>query len=160
MTAPYWITAQLAIVPKPQGDDQLEDEMRALREAGINVVVSMLEPGEAEDLGLRDEQSAATHAGITFIQFPVPDGNVPADLEAFIELLTRLEDQMATGNRVGVHCRACIGRSAVLAASLLIRSGVPSVQAWLQVATARGLPVPGTPAQLIWVSRFVEANPS
>lgn len=40
---PYWVTTQLAIVPRPRGDDWLDDEMVALREAGIDVVVSMLE---------------------------------------------------------------------------------------------------------------------
>jgi protein-tyrosine phosphatase len=157
---PYWITAQLAIVPKPRGGDWLEDEMVALREAGIDVVVSMLEGEEAAWLELGAEESAAAHAGIFFVHFPVPDGGVPAHLEAFVKLLTRLEEQMAVGKRVGIHCHACIGRSPVVAASLLIRSGVPPREAWKQVATARGCAVPGTTEQREWVNRYIEANPS
>ena len=61
---PYWINSQLAIVPRPQGGELLDEEMLALREAGIDVVVSMLETREALDLGLATEVAAANHAGI------------------------------------------------------------------------------------------------
>jgi protein-tyrosine phosphatase len=157
---PYWITTQLAIIPRPRGDDWLQDEMLALREAGVNVVVSMLEDEESAELGLRDEESAAARAGILFVNFPIPDRNVPADSQRFAEFLTALEKQIATGKRVGIHCRACIGRSSVVAVSLLIRSGVLSEKAWAQVSVARGFPVPDTNEQRSWVNLHIEANPS
>jgi protein-tyrosine phosphatase len=142
----------------PQGDC-LGDEMLALREAGVDVVVSMLEPDEAERLGLAEEERAAAHAGISFIQFSVPDGNVPADLAAFVKFLTALEQKIAAGKRMGIHCHGCVGRAPTVATSLLIRSGVPPQEAWEQVLTARGCPV-GTDGQRDWVNRHIKANPS
>jgi protein-tyrosine phosphatase len=152
---PFWINRGLAIVPRPRGGDWLDDEMHALREAGIDVVVSTLEEFEAMELGLEREQQGATNAGLRLVAFPIQDRGVPRDLKQFSELLSDLEQCIANGKRVGIHCRACIGRSSVVAASLLIRSGTLAEQAWSQIEVARGSPVPDTPEQLEWVDRHM-----
>jgi protein-tyrosine phosphatase len=150
---PYWITSQLAIVPRPQGDDLLDDEMSALKEAGLDVIVSMLQKDEARKAGLEREASSAQEKGLQFINFPVPDGGVPLDTSSFIEFLKDLESLLARGKRVGVHCRASIGRSSVTSASLLIRSGIPPESAWLQISVARDCSVPDTTEQRDWTDR-------
>ncbi|HKO20396.1 MAG TPA: hypothetical protein VJU82_16075, partial [Acidobacteriaceae bacterium] len=109
--APYWITPKLAIVPRPRGGDWLNDEMAAIRTAGIDVLVSTLEFAEARDLGLEREEVAAREAGLRFVSFPIQDRSIPGDLPAFERLLGFLERSIREGKRVGVHCRACIGRS-------------------------------------------------
>jgi protein-tyrosine phosphatase len=155
---PYWITSQLAIVPRPQGDESLDDEMLALRAAGIDVVVSMLQEAEARELGLDREASSAQEKGLQFINFPVPDGGVPLDTPSFLEFLKKLENLIARGKRIGVHCRGCIGRAPITVASLLIRSGIPSKSAWLQISVARYCPVPDTTEQRDWVDRNMRPN--
>jgi hypothetical protein len=69
----YWINERLAIVSRPWGDQRLDDERVELREAGIDVLVSMLEEGEAVRLGLKDEGDAARRAGLVFVNFPIRD---------------------------------------------------------------------------------------
>jgi protein-tyrosine phosphatase len=155
---PYWITSQLAIVPRPHGGPLLNAEMLALREAGIDVVVSMLQQEEASELGLGAEEVSAQKVGLLFINFPIPDAGIPADKLRFNTFLSDLETHLANGRRVGIHCRGCIGRSAVTAAGLMIRSGIPPESAWLQIATARGCPVPGTLEQREWVDRQIRPN--
>jgi protein-tyrosine phosphatase len=155
---PYWITSQLAIVRRPQGDDLLDDEMSALKEAGMDVIVSMLQKDEARMAGLEREASSAQEKGLQFINFPVPDRGVPLDTSSFIEFLKDLESLLAQGKRVGVHCRASIGRSSVTSASLLIRSGIPSQSAWLQISVARDCSVPDTTEQRDWVDRNMRSN--
>jgi len=155
---PYWITSQLAIVPRPQGDDLLDDEMLALKEAGIDVVVSMLQKDEARKAGLEREASSAEENGLLFHNFPVPDRGVPLDTSSFIEFLKGLESLLAQGKRIGVHCRASIGRSSVTSASLLIRSGIPFETAWLQISVARDCLVPDTEEQREWVDRTMRPN--
>jgi protein-tyrosine phosphatase len=155
-TEPFWITPQLAIVPRPQGGSALDGEMRALREAGIDTVVSMLEPYEAKDIGLEDEANAAEHAGLRFVNFPIPDRGLPASLENLTTLLSNLEAQIAKGRKIGIHCRACIGRSSVVAAALLVRAGASAGEAWRRISRARGLPVPDTAEQRAWVERNIQ----
>ena len=156
-TQPFWINSQLAIVPRPRGKESLDDDMCALRAAGIDTVVSMLEPYEAKDLGLERQADAAELAGLRFLNFPIPDRSLPANLDNFTTLLANLEAQMSKGRKVGIHCRMCIGRSAVAAASLLIRSGASPARAWKQIAEARSCPVPDTPDQRAWVERHIRS---
>jgi protein-tyrosine phosphatase len=155
---PYWITDQIAIVPRPQGEDLLDNEMLALREARIELVVSLLEKDEAAALGLQQESEAADEAGISFVRFPVPDHKIPTNLEEFNNFLSGLEQHLSAGIKIGVHCQACIGRSSVVTVSLLIRSGVPHEDAWAQVTNARGCMVPDTDEQWNWVNRNIKAN--
>jgi hypothetical protein len=55
-------TGTLAIIARPRGDDWLEDEMEALAESGIGVVVSLLTAEEDRDLGLNEEAEIAGSA--------------------------------------------------------------------------------------------------
>jgi Polymorphic toxin system, DSP-PTPase phosphatase len=157
---PYWINQQIAIVPRPKGEDLLVDEMHALREAGIDVVASMLEENEATQLGLQHEQNAAEQAKIIFINFPIPVLGVPLQTTTFAEFLVKIEEHLAAGRRVGIHCQASIGRSSVVATSLLIRSGISIDEAWTQTAIARGTPVPDTPEQRSWVNTNIQKGSS
>jgi hypothetical protein len=64
----YWIAGpwpgRLAIAGRPRGGDWLGEELRGLREAGVDVLVSMLEPAEETDLGLEKEKTAALATGL------------------------------------------------------------------------------------------------
>ena len=155
---PHWITAQLAIVPRPRGEDWLDDEMLALREAGIDVVVSMLEKDEARMLGLEREAISAKVANLGFVNFPIPDRGTPPEKATFENFLENIEYFLGNGKRVGIHCRASIGRSFVTAAGLLIRSGVPAEDAWLQISISRDCLVPDTKDQREWVDRQITAT--
>lgn len=155
---PYWINSQLAIVRRPQGGELLDDEMAPLREAGIDVVVSMLEEEEARRAGLEREAVAAQGKGILFINFAIPDRGVPLDASSFVEFLKGIENLIAGGKRVGVHCRASIGRSSVTTASLLIRSGIPPNSVWPQISVARDCEVPDTAEQRDWVDHNMRPN--
>ena len=79
----HWITKQLAIVPRPQGGRELDNEMRALRKAGVDIVVSMLEKSEAAEVGLEQERTAAERAGLMFANFPITDRSVPSNVQRF-----------------------------------------------------------------------------
>jgi predicted protein tyrosine phosphatase len=153
VTKPFWINPKLAIVPRPRGGKSLDDDMAALRKAGIDIVVSMLEESEATELGLENEDAAARKAGLQFVNFAITDRSVPSNIFRFETFLFDLQQQIERDKRVGIHCRACIGRSSVAAASLLIRSGIPAGRAWQQVENARGCPVPDTGEQRAWVDR-------
>jgi protein-tyrosine phosphatase len=151
---PFWITEHIAIVPRPRGGGSLDDEVAGLRESGIDVLVSTLEEAEAKELGLAEEAVAAFKAGVLFLNFPIPDRRVPGDKQAFADFLADLESLIAGGKRIGIHCRACIGRSSVLAASLLVRSGIPEQELWRRIEAARGMPVPDTAEQRRWVKEM------
>jgi predicted protein tyrosine phosphatase len=154
----FWITGpwrgRLGIVPRPRGAEWLDDETRAWREAGIDVVVSLLEPDEEADLDLTGESTSSTASGLAFRAFPIPDRNVPSSREAVAELTDQIVDALRSGKTVAVHCRQGIGRSTMMVAAALIAAGLDAETAVNAIRQARGLDVPDTEAQRQWISDF------
>lgn len=154
----FWITGpwpgRLGIVPRPRGAEWLDDETRAWREAGIDVVVSLLEPEEEVDLDLTGESTSSTASGLAFRAFPIPDRSVPTSREAVAALAHQIVDALRSGKTVAVHCRQGIGRSALLAAAALIAGGLNAETAVNAIRQSRGLEVPETQAQRQWISDF------
>jgi protein-tyrosine phosphatase len=61
---------------------------------------------------------------------------------------------MVLGRTVVIHCRAGIGRSAVIAACALICSGQDVGTAFNEISRSRGVMVPDTDEQREWVASF------
>src|SRR5664279_2867071 len=69
---------KLAISARPRGGDWLGDELTSWRRSGVDEVVSLLVPEEAEGLELQDEAAYSGDAGLQFRSFPIVDRSVPA----------------------------------------------------------------------------------
>ncbi|MFY1699830.1 protein-tyrosine phosphatase family protein [Solwaraspora sp. WMMA2101] len=143
--------ARLSIVARPRGGDGLDDELRAVRAADVDILVCLLTLAERDELALTDEAAAATRAGLEFHAWAIADFGVP-DHQAIRPLLDLLATALRTGRHVAVHCRAGVGRSSLIAAALLTRLGIDTEQAWNVIARARGVPVPETAQQRRWPS--------
>ena len=145
---------QLAIVARPRGGDWLEDEVQAWRQAGLDVIVSLLTQDEIEDLNLAQEAHYSQAHDLKFLNFAIQDRSVPHLRDAALNLLDRLHKMLDSGVSIGIHCRQGIGRSALVAACLLVMSGLEPTTAFQRISAARGLVVPETPEQLDWVVEF------
>ena len=143
---------RLAIVPRPRGGDWLEDDVRAWRDAGFDAVVSLLTPEEMSSFDLEGEADACRAAGLEFWRFTIEDLSVPSSTPAAMKFFGKLEKVLLEGKRVGIHCRQGIGRSSIIAAGLLIISGIDPKIALDRVSAARGMPVPETSEQRNWVT--------
>ncbi len=154
----FWIAGpwqgRLGIVPRPRGADWLDGETRAWREAGIDVFVSLLEPGEEAELALTGESVSSAASGLEFRSFPIPDRGVPNSREAVAQLLAQIVDALGAGKSVALHCRQGIGRSALIAAVALISGGLNADTAIDTVRQSRGVEVPETHSQRQWISDF------
>ena len=157
----YWIEGpwrgKLAILPRPRGGDWLEDEVRGWRAAGVDVVVSLLTSDEVADLDLAQEGGLCEAHGIDFRPFPIVDRSVPASRKATLEFVTKLAKLLTEGKSVAVHCRQGIGRSALLAACLLVAAGEEPETAFQHLSAARGCAVPETEEQQEWVKACAPA---
>jgi protein-tyrosine phosphatase len=148
----------MAIMARPRADDWLESEIAAWRDSGINVVVSLLVSEEASELGLQQEAELCRSNGIEFHSFPIEDRAVPPSRQAVTTLAGFLATGMAEGRSIAIHCRAGIGRSSLIAACVLIHSGIEAKAALALIREARGLDVPDTEEQRDWVIAFGEAR--
>jgi protein-tyrosine phosphatase len=151
----YWIESsfpgRLAIGPRPRGGDWLEDEIADFRRAEIQVVVSLLTPSEVRELALADEPALCRAAGIEFLNFQIPDRDVPASRVAFTAFANDVHRRISEGRTVFAHCRAGIGRSSMMIVAVLALGGVPVGEAFARVIRARGRGVPDTPEQRAWI---------
>jgi protein-tyrosine phosphatase len=154
----FWIPGpwrgRLAVAARPRGGDWLEDEASGWRRAGIDVIVSLLEADEAAQLDLAGEAKAADANGIRFISFPIPDRGVPGSAPAAASLIADIADALEKGRNVAVHCRQGIGRSGLIASAVLASSGLNPERAIEVVSSARGLPVPETSPQRLWLQQL------
>jgi protein-tyrosine phosphatase len=153
----FWIAdTGLAIVMRPRGEDWLENDLKRIQMAGIQTIISTVEIWEARALGLSEEGSKIERLGMRFISYPMPDRSVPFDRENFTEFVQKLARRLQTGEKIGVHCRGCIGRSTVVTASTLIKLGWPAEKALDAIEKARGCSVPDTEEQRDWILDFGE----
>lgn len=146
-----------------RGDAPSPASYRALAAAGVTTVVDL-----RAERHLDETLPDITAAGITRYQLPIRDGQTPtaAQVERFIEIVDRAD------GLVYVHCGAGVGRTGVMAAAYLVRSGQRSAMAALgenlsigppsleQIAYVMALGGAGrerTPLVVSVVSRFLDA---
>jgi protein-tyrosine phosphatase len=125
-----------------------------MKHAGVDVLVSMLQPDEAAELGLSTEAKLAPQEVFSSRSFPIPDRETPPSTAAFAEFVEELRAEVHARRSVAAQCRASIGRSSMLLAALLIAEGYTPDDAFRRLTKARGLQVPDTPDQIRWVERF------
>lgn len=155
----HWVDVRrgrLGIMARPRGNDGLPAEVRAWAVLNAHTVVSLLETAEADALGLQDEQVLCALCGIEFVRFPVPDHRVPEAPDRFFALAEELATLVAGGKTVLIHCRAGIGRSALLAAAIIVRNGCSADEAFDALSRARGVVVPETLEQENWFHEHLD----
>ena len=136
---------------RPRGDNWLEDEINHLKNNEVGVLVSLLERDEIYDLKLDNEEYICTTKNITYINFPIPDRDIPkqnGDTDKLIGTLTKKIDE---GQSVVIHCRMGIGRSSIIAASVLLKYKHKAKDIIENISSIRGLKVPDTDKQLSWL---------
>ena len=101
-----------------------------------------------------DEEKLSRAEGLEFHRLPIPDRGVPSSRSEVAALLNSVEAALQGGRNVTIHCRQGIGRSSLVAASLLVRAGETPDQAFEEIAEVRGVPVPETPEQRDWAARL------
>jgi protein-tyrosine phosphatase len=152
---------ELAIVPRPRGGDWLEVEIHDLKNGQFDGLVSLLTRDELDEFDLAAEANLTRAQGLEFYEFPIPDLGIPESFAAARELIDKLRGGLEEGKKIAIHCRQGIGRSGLIAAGVLVASGVDPETAFRRVSAARGLSVPETPEQRSWVVELArECNES
>ena len=144
-------SGELAIVPRPRGGDWLEDEIKTLKDEGFDIMVSLLTPAEIDELDLRHEPELVRKGGLQFCSYSIPDLGVPASQDSARKFLEGLHKALLEGKKIAVHCRGSIGRSGLIASSILVLSGIEPASAFRQVSEIRGFDSPETQEQRDWV---------
>jgi ADP-ribosylglycohydrolase len=144
--------------PFAGGERATKKRIARLVEAGIDCFLDLTEPGEIEPY---ESLLAAAARGreIAYLRWPLPDHGLPHSDDAMREILAALDDALAGGRTVYMHCRAGIGRTNMVAGCWLAgRHGTGEAalealnQSWRENARSRTWPsVPETSEQYEFV---------
>jgi protein-tyrosine phosphatase len=148
---------KLALAARPRGGDWLDDEISNWKRAGISLVVSLLTSDEERDLGLTKEAGAIKQQGLEFTAFPIPDRQVPSSEGTLGQVLEKMNTALASGKNILIHCRQGVGRTGLVAACLLVKTGLSPGSAVETVSAARGVSIPETTEQRDWIERYAPA---
>jgi protein-tyrosine phosphatase len=152
----YWIhtfdnSSKIGIMARPRGEDWLEDEINHLKNNNVGILVSLLESDEIYELKLNHEEELCLTKNISYINFPISDRDIPKqndNIDNFIDILTK---KLNEGHSVVIHCRMGIGRSSIIAASVLLKCKFKANDIIEKISSIRGIKVPDTDKQLSWL---------
>lgn len=114
----YWLwPGRLLVGEHPGSPSRAEamDRLRRFLSAGVTCFIDLTEPRESPSYeGLLP---FATPEGrrVEYLREPIPDHGVPDGRETMVRILALLDDALAAGHCVYLHCRAGVGRSATVA---------------------------------------------
>lgn len=152
----YWTNENLATMPRPRGGEWLDDEIRLIKNAGVDVLVSMLEYHEISRLELEKEELFCKENKIIYLNFPIVDRDIPKSFDDVFQFVQKLSIFYQDNKKIACHCFAGIGRSSLIACCLLILQGFNVDDAFLKISRARGFSVPDTAEQIKWAYTFAE----
>jgi protein-tyrosine phosphatase len=147
VSIPLDASGNLSIMPHPPGHDQLRAATHDIRALPTQHLVSLLTSEEITRLGLNAEAELFEALGGQFQNFSIPDRGIPNHAHDFLVLGGILLDALTAGEGVLIHCWGGVGRSGLLACSILCLSGVAPRGAIDTVTTSRGLTSPETQVQ-------------
>ena len=137
------VAGRLAIMPRPNGGESLDDEMLGLRAQSVDTLVCALTYADRVHLDLIREPEAAVAAGLAYREFPIGDFGIP-DRDALVDLSHELAHEVRDGRFVVAHCAGGIGRSGLIAGATLIALGAAPDPAMHAISAARGHDAPET----------------
>ncbi len=141
----------LSVMAKPVPGEYIEDEFIGFARLGINKIICLLEDWEQKELGLASEEELCKKNGIEYLSFPIPDRGLPST-ELALDLAERIFSEICAGKHIAIHCRAGIGRTGIIAGTILLKLGKSSEEAFSLISEARGIRVPDTEEQENWLA--------
>lgn len=145
---------KLGIMARPRGADWLDRDIESASQQGFDVVVSLLEDPEVEQLELAEEARICAQRGLQFVRLPIQDLGASPLSGGVLAVLSSLNQAWRDGKAIVVHCRMAYGRAPMIAASLMIPRGSNVSEAVRRLSAARGTAVPETDSQRAWLVDF------
>ena len=166
----YWVEPGRLLAgeyPGASAVDAARQKLRLLLAAGVTFFLDLTSPndGLAPYADLLAEEAQAYPAVVHYRRMAIPDYHVPSTAQ-MVETLHVIDDALAAGQVVYVHCWGGIGRTGTVIGCYLVRHGYSGEAAlahlahlWQDVEKRDRHPrSPETPAQLAMVRTWPEGG--
>ena len=134
---PARVAGKLLLHSMPGRFEAIETVWHQLRSEAVGAIVCLTE--EYEIRLKSSTYAAALEAGTvpcSVLPFEIREGGVPEDRDAFWALANDVANRLQSGEAVLIHCAGGVGRTAMLAVSVLLALGEPMNQAESVVSRA------------------------
>jgi protein-tyrosine phosphatase len=134
---PARVPGRLLLHSMPGRFEAIERVWHQLRSEAVAAIVCL---SEVYEIRVKSSAYAEALEGGTVpcsvLPFQIREGGVPEDRESFWELAKDVANRLQSGEAVLIHCTGGIGRTAMLAVSVLLALGEPMNQAETVVSVA------------------------
>jgi len=120
-------------------DDRIDNDLQCISNWGAKIIVTLLELREITQLGVAGLPGSILARNIHWLHLPMGNNSLPSEdfEEKWNSARGMLLDSLQQGERILIHCKEGIGRSALIAARLLIEAGIDADRAISAVRKAR-----------------------
>ena len=134
----YWVVPGSFAAGEYPGDvdpARAAIRLRRLLEAGIDHFINLTQPHELEPYdGIAEEQARALGITVGHEHLPIVDLNTPDSPRYMNAILDAIDDALADGRTVYIHCWAGVGRTGTVVGCWLVRHGRIGDEALAQIA--------------------------
>jgi ADP-ribosylglycohydrolase len=155
----YWIEAGRLLAGEYPGAGRprhAEARLRKLLNAGIDYFIDLTRPDELPEY---ESLLATVQPDASYRRFAIDDHGLPEDAAVVVAALNCIDEALAAGRNVYLHCRAGVGRTGTMLGCYLVRHGAQNQDAldrlsdlWQQSERSQWIPqIPETDAQSTYV---------
>ncbi len=154
------IQGKLIFTPCPgTKDSSLVDSLATLKQAGASAVISLMPASELATNGAEDIGKQCQAQDMAWFHLPVADEQVP--LEDFGQgwkaSKQSILERLNAGQDIAIHCKGGSGRTGLIAARIMVESGIPRADAIALVQALRPKAIQH-PAHINWITQFDAAH--
>ena len=166
----YWVKpGQLLAGEYPGAKNEAAARQKLARflDAGLTFFIDLTEPHELEPYeAMLKKEAAARGLAVEYRRFPIRDAGLPKTARQMVDILNTIDQAIAAGHAVYVHCWGGIGRTGTVIGCHLVRHGRSGDEALQEIARLwhfmekrhRRPHSPETAEQVEFVRRWLESK--
>jgi protein-tyrosine phosphatase len=137
---PTRIPGRLLLHSMPGRYEAIERVWHQLRSEAVGAIVCLTEKYEIHLKSSKYAEALETGTvPCSVLPFEIREGGVPEDRDGFWALANEVANRLQSGEAVLIHCAGGVGRTAMLAISVLLALGEPLIEAEGAVSRAGSL---------------------